>query len=205
MDEGGIPQSCEERLAIGARIVETAQRYGIAKERVFLDCLTLTVSAQQSGARETLKALRAIRSQLGVHTVLGVSNISFGLPSRIVLNQNFLTMAMQAGLSMPIMNPNQTAMMDAVRAFRVLQGIDTDSQAYILAYAQQKKTEEKPAASSHLDIKESIMRGLKEETRHLCSELLKTKEPLQIVNEYLIPALDAVGNRYEKRKSICRS
>lgn len=200
MDEGGIPQSCEERLAIGARIVETAQRYGIAKERVFLDCLTLTVSAQQSGARETLKALRAIRSQLGVHTVLGVSNISFGLPSRIILNQNFLTMAMQAGLSMPIMNPNQTAMMDAVRAFRVLQGIDTDSQAYILAYAQQKKTEEKPVASSHLDIKESIMRGLKEETRHLCSELLKTKEPLQIVNEYLIPALDAVGNRYEKKE-----
>lgn len=201
MDEGGIPQSARERLVIGTRIVETAERYGIARDRVFLDCLTLTVSAQQSGARETLQALTDIRSQLGVHTVLGVSNISFGLPSRITLNQNFLTMAMQAGLSMPIMNPNQTAMMDAVRSYRVLYGIDIDSQEYIRIYAQQKKAEMKPAsASSQANIEDSIMHGLKEETRHQCCELLKMKEPLQIVNEHLIPALDAVGSRYEKKE-----
>ena len=201
MDEDGIPACAQKRLEIGTRIVETAQRYGIAKERVFLDCLTLTVSAQQSGAKETLQALTAIRDQLGVHTVLGVSNISFGLPSRILLNQSFLTMAMQAGLSMPIMNPNQAAMMDAVRSYRVLQGIDVDSQEYIRIYAQQKREGGKPHIESvHINIEESIMRGLKEETRQLCTKLLSEKEPLQIVNEHLIPALDAVGARYEKKE-----
>lgn len=201
MDEDGIPACAQKRLEIGTRIVETAQRYGIAKERVFLDCLTLTVSAQQSGAKETLQALTAIREQLGVHTVLGVSNISFGLPSRILLNQSFLTMAMQAGLSMPIMNPNQAAMMDAVRSYRVLQGIDVDSQEYIRIYAQQKREAGKPHIESvHINIEESIMRGLKEETRQLCTKLLTEKEPLQIVNEHLIPALDAVGARYEKKE-----
>lgn len=200
MDEDGIPESAQKRLEIGARIVDTAQLYGIAKENVFLDCLTLTVSAQQSGAKETLKALRAIRQQLGVHTVLGVSNISFGLPSRILLNQSFLTMAMQAGLSMPIMNPNQPAMMAAVRSYRVLQGIDADSQEYIRIYAQQKQGANVETGSSHMRIEESIMRGLKEETRQLCTKLLTEKEPLQIVNEHLIPALDAVGVRYEKKE-----
>ena len=201
MDEDGIPACAQKRLEIGTRIVETAQRYGIAKERVFLDCLTLTVSAQQSGAKETLQALTAIREQLGVHTVLGVSNISFGLPSRILLNQSFLTMAMQAGLSMPIMNPNQAAMMDAVRSYRVLQGLDVDSQEYIRIYAQQKREGGKPHIESvHINIEESIMRGLKEETRQLCTKLLSEKEPLQIVNEHLIPALDAVGARYEKKE-----
>lgn len=201
MDEDGIPACAQKRLEIGTRIVETAQRYGIAKERVFLDCLTLTVSAQQSGAKETLQALTAIREQLGVHTVLGVSNISFGLPSRILLNQSFLTMAMQTGLSMPIMNPNQAAMMDAVRSYRVLQGIDVDSQEYIRIYAQQKREGGKPHIESvHINIEESIMRGLKEETRQLCTKLLSEKEPLQIVNEHLIPALDAVGARYEKKE-----
>lgn len=201
MDEDGIPACAQKRLEIGTRIVETAQRYGIAKERVFLDCLTLTVSAQQSGAKETLQALTAIREQLGVHTVLGVSNISFGLPSRILLNQSFLTMAMQAGLSMPIMNPNQAAMMDALRSYRVLQGIDVDSQEYIRIYAQQKREGGKPHIESvHINIEESIMRGLKEETRQLCTKLLSEKEPLQIVNEHLIPALDAVGARYEKKE-----
>ena len=201
MDEDGIPACAQKRLEIGTRIVETAQRYGIAKERVFLDCLTLTVSAQQSGAKETLQALTAIREQLGVHTVLGVSNISFGLPSRILLNQSFLTMAMQAGLSMPIMNPNQAAMMDAVRSYRVLQGIDVDSQEYIRIYAQQKREGGKPHIESvHINIEESIMRGLKEETRQLCTKLLSEKEPLQKVNEHLIPALDAVGARYEKKE-----
>lgn len=200
MDEDGIPESAQKRLEIGARIVDTAQLYGIAKENVFLDCLTLTVSAQQSGAKETLKALRAIRQQLGVYTVLGVSNISFGLPSRILLNQSFLTMAMQAGLSMPIMNPNQPAMMAAVRSYRVLQGIDADSQEYIRIYAQQKQEVNVETGSSHMRIEESIMRGLKEETRQLCTKLLTEKEPLQIVNEHLIPALDAVGVRYEKKE-----
>lgn len=200
MDEDGIPESAQKRLEIGARIVDTAQLYGIAKENVFLDCLTLTVSAQQSGAKETLKALRAIRQQLGVHTVLGVSNISFGLPSRILLNQSFLTMAMQAGLSMPIMNPNQPAMMAAVRSYRVLQGIDADSQEYIRIYAQQKQEVNVETGSSHMRIEESIMRGLKEETRQLCTKLLTEKEPLQIVNEHLIPALDAVGVLYEKKE-----
>lgn len=201
MDEGGIPFKSEERIAVGKRIVERAEQYGISRDRVFLDCLTLTVSAQQSGAVETLKALQGIRSQLHVHTVLGVSNISFGLPSRIILNQSFLTLAMQSGLTMPIMNPNQTAMMDAVRAYRVLNTIDIDAQAYIQEYAERKKEETvSVTANAEIRIEDAVIRGLKEETRHLCRRMLEENEPLTIVNEHLIPALDVVGERYEKKE-----
>lgn len=201
MDEAGIPETAQQRFAIGKRIVDTAKTYGISHHRVFLDCLTLTVSAQQSGAKETLKALTMIREQLGVHTVLGVSNISFGLPSRLILNQNFLTLAMYAGLSMPIMNPNQDVMMNAVRAYRVLNQIDIDAAAYIEQYATMPKTEKKVNNEHHtMDIQEAIAKGMKEETRALTSNLLKQKSPLEIVDEYLIPALDIVGTRYEKKE-----
>lgn len=201
MDEGGIPLYAKQRVAIGKRIVEMAKAYEIPRERVFLDCLTLTVSAQQRGAKETLKALQDIREELGVPTVLGVSNISFGLPSRILLNQNFLTMALQAGLTLPIMNPNQEAMMGAVRAFRVLTGIDQDAQSYVAAYANQKKVvvQQKEAQESQ-SIEDAIMHGLREETRQLCRKLLERVEPLDIVNLHLIPALDAVGDRYERKE-----
>lgn len=201
MDEQGIPETAQQRFDIGKHILEVAQNYGIKPHRVFLDCLTLTVSAQQSGAKETLLALRMIREQLGVHTVLGVSNISFGLPARMILNQNFLTLAMYAGLTMPIMNPNQEAMMNAVRAYRVLYCIDIDANAFIEQYAniakQDKLTQTKKGETS---IEEAIAKGMKEETRTLTIALLQHKHPLEIVDEDLIPALDIVGIRYEKKE-----
>lgn len=200
MDERGIPESSDERLAIGKHILACANAYGIQKERVFLDCLTLTVSAQQKGAKQTLDALHKIRSELQVHTVLGVSNISFGLPSRLVLNQHFLALAMQAGLSMPIINPNQKVMMDAVRAHRVVNGIDVDAQAYIEAYANIPKEEKSLHGNVSITIEEAIAKGMKEETRVLALALLEEKTPLDIVNQDLIPALDKVGMRYEKKE-----
>lgn len=199
MDEEGIQESAEARVAIGKRIIDYAKSYGIAKERIFLDCLTLTVSAQQKGAMETLKALSMIRDELHVHTVLGVSNISFGLPNRIILNQNFLTMALQAGLTMPIINPNQPAMMNAVRAYRVLRAIDIDAQDYI-ASSVPMQSQTAPKDSGSVTIADAIMKGLKEETKVLCQRLLEQKEPMEIVDEDLIPALDQVGLRYEKKE-----
>lgn len=200
LDEDGIPETGEQRFEIGKKIIHTASTYGIAKERILLDCLTLTVSAQQSGAQETLKALTLIKEQLGIQTVLGVSNISFGLPKRLLLNQSFLTLAMQAGLTMPIMNPNQEVMMDAVRSFRVLSMEDIDANAFIAKYANAVNTTAPIQASTKLTIQEAIAKGLKEETRNLTKVLLTEKEPLAIVNEELIPALDIVGERYEKKE-----
>lgn len=199
MDEHGIPKTAQTRFDIGKRIMEVAQTYGIQAHRVFLDCLALTVSAQQSGAMETLSALRMIREQLGVHTVLGVSNISFGLPARMILNQNFLTLAMYAGLTMPIMNPNQEAMMNAVRAYRVFYCMDQDATAFIEHYAQLPK-EDNLVKKGEMSIEEAIAKGMKEETRTLTIALLQDKQPLEIVDDYLIPALDIVGIRYEKKE-----
>ena len=135
MDENGIPQDWRGRVAIARRILDAALAHGIAKEDVFIDCLTLTVSAQQEQAVETLRAVRAVKEELGLHTVLGVSNISFGLPARETITRSFLTQAMYAGLDLPIVNPNQSAMMDAVAAFRVLSGQDRDSEDYIRRFA----------------------------------------------------------------------
>lgn len=200
LDENGIPDTGIERYQIGKRIVEEAATYGISANRVFLDCLTLTVSAQQTGAQETLKALQLVRDQLNVKTVLGVSNISFGLPRRLLLNQSFLTLALQAGLTMPIINPNQTVMMEAVRSFRVLNVEDVDAMDYIHHYANVVSSVAEMKDMAQMNIQEAISKGLKEETRSLTKELLKTKQPLEIVNNELIPALDLVGDRYEKKE-----
>lgn len=200
LDEKGIPETKEKRLEIGKRITACAQAYGIEKQRVFLDCLTLTVSAQQDQAKQTLQTLTAIRKELGVQSVLGVSNISFGLPQRSILNQHFLTMALSAGLTMPIINPNQKVMMDAIRAYRVLSGLDKDCMAYVEAYANMSNQPVTQTSNKEVTLMEAVCKGLKDETRQLTIEALKEKEPLDIVNEQLIPALDIVGERYEKKE-----
>ena len=135
LDKGGIPQTAEGRAAVARRILDAALAHGIPREDVWMDCLTLTVSAQQEQARETLKAVRAVREELGLQTVLGVSNISFGLPSRGLISHNFLIQAMAAGLTLPIVNPNQREMMDAVAAFKVLSGEDEQCRAYVERFA----------------------------------------------------------------------
>ena len=200
MDHRGIPQTAEQRIEIARRILEMALAYGIPREDVFIDCLTLTVSAQQEQAVETLKAVRYVREELGLHTVLGVSNISFGLPAREQITVSFLTQAMYAGLDLPIINPNQQAVMDAVAAFRVLSGQDRDSAAYIERFAEMPEPAVTAKQSGAVTLETAIARGLKEETAALTQKALETMSELDVVNNLLIPALDLVGDRYEKQE-----
>ena len=198
MDENGIPQTAEERFAIARRILAAALDYGIPKEDVFIDCLTLTVSAQQEQAAETLRAVRRVKEELGLHCVLGVSNISFGLPDRERITESFLTQAMACGLDLPIINPNQKAMMDAVAAYRALSGEDAHCERYIARFAH-TETAPVPAASAQgMTLEEAVSKGLKEEAARLTRSLLEEKTELDIINGLLIPVLDQVGARYEK-------
>ena len=199
LDKNGIPRTAEERVAIARRILDAALSYGIPKEDVWIDCLTLTVSAQQEQAAETLKALRMVREELGLQTVLGVSNISFGLPNRPLITQTFLVQAMNCGLTLPIINPNQKEMMDAVAAFRVLSGEDAGCGAYVARFA------DVPAAvqavpHGELTLDEAIMRGLKADAAKLAKKALETEEELTLVEGHLIPVLDRVGEGYEQGK-----
>jgi len=198
LDKGGIPQTAEERVAIARRILDAALSYGIPKEDVFIDCLTLTVSAQQEQAAETLKAVRTVREELGLQTVLGVSNISFGLPNRGLVSSTFLVQAMSAGLTLPILNPNQKDMMDAVAAFRVLSGEDRACRAYVERFAQETAPVVAAAPSGQLTLEDAVIRGLKAEAAKLAKAALETEGELAVVEGHLIPALDAVGEDYEK-------
>ena len=207
LDEKGIPQTAEERVAIARRIVEAACAAGIPKEDIYIDCLTLTASAQQEGAIQTLEALTRCKRELGVRTVLGVSNISFGLPCRGYLNTTFLSMAMAAGLDLAIMNPNTPEMMAAVRAYRVLTAQDPQSAAYVAAYADvQIQTQQvsrgaqaaPQTAGNGSALADAVRRGLKEDARTAARQALESREPLELVNNALIPALDAVGDGFEK-------
>ena len=202
MDENGIPQTWQERVAIAKRILDAALAAGIPKEDVLIDCLTLTVSAQQEQAAETLKALHAVREELGLHTVLGVSNISFGLPARENITVSFLTQALYAGLDLPIINPNQTAVMDAVASFRVLSGEDRDSEAYIRRFAAAEREPKKttPAPGKDMNLADCILRGLKAETAAITRRELESRSEMDVINELLIPALDRVGELYEKQE-----
>ena len=226
LDERGIPPTAEERFAIAERIVKTALSFGIRTEDIFIDCLTLTVSAQQKEAAETLKAVRMVKERLGVHTVLGVSNISYGLPYRDPINHSFLMLAMGSGLDLPIINPNAESMMNAVMAFHVLSNKDRDSAAYIEKFADYIPTvsHTSPSASASAGaaalpendrpeggrsgdtettsynerIFHAIEKGLKEEAARAVKDLLKTEDAMDIVNRCLIPALDRVGVRFEQ-------
>ncbi|PKM72168.1 MAG: homocysteine methyltransferase [Firmicutes bacterium HGW-Firmicutes-16] len=198
MDEHGIPETAEERFEIARRILRACESYGIPKRDVFIDCLCLTVSASQSSAAETLKAVRMVKEKLGLHTVLGVSNISFGLPNRELINSTFLTLAMENGLDLPIVNPNISAMTDAIATFKLLRGFDTGCQSYVERFSNVMSTAPTDSISTSSDISETVAKGLKAETKAITQSLLETKSELEIINELLIPALDAVGERYEK-------
>lgn len=196
LDEDGIPETAEGRFNVAKKIVEAADSYGIPREDVYIDCLALTVSSQPEGAMETLKAITMIKEQLGVKTALGVSNISFGLPNRELINQSFLTMAMYAGLDLAIINPNSSSMMDAIYGYRLLNNEDIGASEYIGRYANtEKKTEVK---ASEYDIMTAISKGLDLEVRDKVKALLETMTELEVVDNELIPALDKVGDDYEK-------
>ncbi|SIQ71135.1 5-methyltetrahydrofolate--homocysteine methyltransferase [Halanaerobium kushneri] len=202
MDDDGIPDTAAGRFEIAKRIVKKAAEYGISRDKIIIDCLTLTASAQQEGVKETLKALKMVKNELGVKTTLGVSNVSFGLPARPVLNRTFLSMALYQGLNLPIIDPNDEEMMAAVKAAAVLNNIDQGATEYIKYMAEVEtnsaKTENSQEKNKSHDLKTVIVKGLKSEAANLTEEILKEKEALEVVNSYLIPALDIVGNRYEK-------
>ena len=202
MDKGGIPETAGARIAIAERIVKAAESYGIPREDVLIDALTLTISAQQKQAAETLKAVRYIHEEMGLHCVLGVSNISFGLPERIHITASFLTQAMCCGLDFPIINPNQKEIMDMVFSYRALSGEDVDSAAYIERFAGETAQKAVPASSAaaEMNIETAVLKGLKQEVADLTERHLETMSELDVINLKLIPALDIVGEKYEKQQ-----
>ncbi len=225
MDKSGIPETAEQRFALAERIAAAAEDIGIARGDVLIDCLTLTISAQQEQAMETLRAVRMVREQLGLHCLLGVSNISFGLPRRIGITTSFLTQALQCGMDLPILNPNQLEVMDAVAAFRALSGEDGQCEAYIERFAGREE-KSPPALSAgarpqgtaetnapketagngggpgdrERTLEYAVLKGLKEEARTRTEELLQTMSEMDVINERLIPALDQVGDLYERQE-----
>lgn len=202
LDEGGIPKSADGRFAIAKRIVERAEAIGIDRRDVYIDCLTLTVSAEQEACRETLNALHRVKTELGCKTCLGVSNISFGLPNRELVTRTFLTMALEQGLDLPIVNPNIDSITGAVRAYRVLANIDKNSIEFINAYNDSAPSQPvKKSADSDIDIFTAVYSGLKSEGATVTRKLLdENTDAMKIVNEMLIPALDKVGEDFEKNK-----
>ena len=214
IDEKGIQPKAADRVAIARRITEAALAAGIPREDIYIDCLTLTASAQQEDVLATVQALEACKKELGVRTVLGVSNISFGLPCRTYLNTTFLTMAMYAGLDLAIMNPSSEEMMAAVYAYNVLTNRDRQSTKYIARFADRvpastalaQAAKAAPAASAaeteltgpYAALMKAVEKGLKGDAAAHTRALLAEKQPLEVVDEALIPALDIVGAKYEK-------
>jgi 5-methyltetrahydrofolate--homocysteine methyltransferase len=202
LDERGIPETAEERVEIAEKIINKAKEYGIERKNIIIDCLVLTASAQQNQVMETLKAIRLIKEKFNVKTTLGVSNISFGLPERELLNKTFLTMAFTMGLDAPIINPKSEEIMSTIKAYKVLNNEDKDSKDYIL-YASQKNEEKneniiKEVVKPKHSLKEIVIKGLKEEAFKATKELLLTENSMDIINKQLIPALDHVGEEFDK-------
>lgn len=200
LDDRGIPSSGEERFRIAEKIVKTAESYGIDKKDIYIDCLTLTAAAQQEDVKETLKALSLVKEKLNVKTVLGVSNVSFGLPNRKILNKTFLAASLFAGLDLPIINPLNKDIMDTIVASKVLWNEDKGAKEY-LKYNENISKEQilikKNVNNIQDDLFKIILKGIKEEAQIATVKLLENKQPLEIVNEYIIPALDIVGEKYE--------
>lgn len=204
-----VPKKCEERIAIAKKIIKRAEDYGLRKEDLIIDCLTLTVSAQQAEASETLKALKVI-TEMGLKTTLGVSNISFGLPNRPLINRTFLTLAMEAGLTMPIINPMDRALMDCISAFNVIFNIDEGCTEYIKSQENAvteivtktvgTDTAKGSLDSSNKDLSFYIAKGLKDEIAEKTKVALSEKDGLTLINDTIIPALNTVGKDYESGK-----
>lgn len=208
MDDNGIPQTAEERLAIAERIVAEAAHYGIASHRLMVDTLTLTCSAQQALVKETLRALRLVDERIGVKTALGVSNVSFGMPHRELINSSFLLMAMENGLTMPIINPCNAEMLNAILAFKALRGNGDDLNRFIekaVATTVAANAADVPANASTpvaagMDLKDAIKRGLKADSVVLTKQALENQDPMSVINGILIPTLNEVGADFEKQR-----
>lgn len=208
LDEKGLPMDADERLAIAQRIIAEAEKYGIGRERILVDCLTLTVSAQQNAGRDTLEAIRRVKARFGVKTTLGASNVSFGLPNRKLLNRTFLAMALEAGLDAPITDPLEPEYTDTIRAFETLAGKDVDSRDFIACYGSadqkaaeatktQKAGDDGESNSETNNLTDIIINGYVDRAAKAARELLQQLPPLEIVETIIIPALETVGREYE--------
>ncbi len=210
LDEDGIPETAEGRIRVAKKIYDTAASYGIGSENIIIDALCLTVSSDSQGAITTLETLRRVRDELHGKTILGVSNISFGLPQREIINAAFFTMAMQNGLSAAIINPNSEAMMRAYYSFRALMNLDPQCSEYISVYSGQvaslgqsavtsaSNSQGGTAGGATSDLHTSIVKGLKDQAVHDARALLETQDALDVINSQIIPALDVVGKGFEK-------
>lgn len=196
LDENGIPETAEGRIAVAEKIIKTAKEYGIDKKDLIVDALTMTISTDKNNAIETLKAVKYIRETLGVNTVLGVSNISFGLPQRDVINTAFFTLAMQSGLSAGIINPKSSSMMNAYYSYNALAGLDDNCTEYIESVTEAQQAVQETNVTLHT----AIVKGMKDEAGACAKELLKDTAPLDVINNYIIPALDEVGAGFEQNK-----
>ncbi|WP_195940751.1 homocysteine S-methyltransferase family protein [Romboutsia sp. 1001713B170131_170501_G6] len=200
LDENGIPKTAKGRFNIAKKIVDKATSYGINKEDIFIDCLSLTVSAQQSEAMATIECIKMIKEELGVKTILGVSNVSFGVPNRKALNSTYLTMALANGLDLPIINPNEYSMMEVINSFKVIKNIDKNCINYISKYANvvnNKDINTRQNNKEELSVEQIIERGLKEEIKEVISNILKSQSENEVIEEILIPTLDKIGKKYE--------
>lgn len=199
LDENGIPETAEGRVQIAERILQTAESYGIDRSQIIFDPLTLTVSAEAQAASVTLASLRAIRYQLGCHTSLGVSNVSFGLPGRAGVNAVFFTMALENGLSAAIMNPYSSEMMTAYYAWRTLRCKDPNCLDYI-GFAEKNTAAPASAPAAPASLQEAVVRGLKDQAAKITQKQLHEIQPLTLVQEQIIPALNRVGEDFENKK-----
>ncbi len=206
LDDDGIPDTVEGRLKIADKIIKTAEEYGIKKKDIVIDALTMTMSTDDNSANITLETVKKLHER-GIKTVLGVSNISFGLPGREIVNSSFFLMALNAGLSAGIINPNSKLMQQAYDTYCLLKGFDKKCEDYVSKYADvsvsissvSDKQDVKPANTDKYSLSDCIIKGLKEQSAAKAKELLlNSKEPLSIINEDLVPALDIVGKGFEK-------
>lgn len=204
LDENGIPKTAEERFRLAEKIMKRALEIGIPKRDIFIDCLTLTASAEQAGVMETVKAVNMVKTKLGLKTVLGVSNISFGLPNRELINSNFLQMCLTNGLDLPIINPNIASMTGAVRAYKLLANIDANATEFIGAYNNISSAPQQQPANTAEATAEGLLfavrNGLKNEGALITEKLLETTDSMTIVDQMLIPALDKTGADFESGK-----
>lgn len=196
LDEDGIPDSAERRFAIAKKIYDEAQKYGIDSKNLIFDPLAMTVSTNKNAARETLLAVKMINDQLGCHTILGISNVSFGMPNRDVLNASFLTLAMANGLTAAIINPHSTEIMKAYRSYLAISGFDFAVDEFIASVTKVDSSDNRYVD----DLKHAIVKGLRDRTKELAKELIKNTDPLDIISQYIVPALDEVGVGYEKKE-----
>ena len=198
LDEDGIPETAQGRANIAGKIIETAKEYGIDKKDIVIDVLAMTISSEPEGAKITLEAIQMVKERYQVATVLGVSNISFGLPNRPLLNANFYTMAMYAGLSSGIINPMSETMMQSYHSYLALMNYDQNCEQFIEKYANQPEATVKNEKGM-MNLRTAIEKGLKEEAGNGARELMKTTAPLEIINQYLVPALDEVGKKFAQK------